>query len=374
MKFNKYIDLDRLKMCAKEGIIDSCGQILFDFGILPDRYEKFASRWADIVIHNLPTEYIEQLTDAEAIGRTIGDYTNRYRQLTRSDFIDFIDYMLDVTAMPPKQNPGMIIGWVVEDIKKCCFEPDIDTYRKYRKLAAKTFSQLLIDHSVHGRMMPFTPDALSDNIHILTAYASWLITKVSNFIGNRSVSGTDFSKIPEVLYNITRDYVMRFGWDRFIEEADQIHMFLSPARELTRCIDRYFEEQIDRLVEDQIKRISTASTISAATGKVVEKDDKPYVDPKSGQCVGISKDKWDKLINSYVWTGELIITAVKSVFNCSSMRTTYTATVRSDNMEAELTYDQDGVMLNYSAVKMPGPLGGQPFYRGIGARPAYINT
>lgn len=371
MKFNKYIDLDKLKMCAKEGIFDSCGmQVIAEFGISPDRYGEFANTWADIVIHSLPTEYVEQLTDATAIGRTIGDYTNKYRQLTRSDFIDFIDYVLDITAMPPKQNPGEIINCVIDDIKKCCFEPDIDTYRKYRKFVLSSYHKMIIDASVPGyRLMSNDPNMLTNNMHIFTAFTKWIIGKLGEKIEKDQLM-VDFTKMPDAMYNVLKEYVSRYGWDRFIEEADRVHIYLSPTRGMTRTIDRYFEDQIDSLIRLELNKI-----LLVASNKVSEDF------RVNGVPVGVSEATWNNILRAsgislYSGVFNIAVTDVTSKTNSLGETEITTKCRLTDGLAAEISYDSQGNVLRTQIMQEPsyssygsisygsiGAISGNPIYK-----------
>ncbi len=337
MKFNKNMDTDQIKMYAAASIKGMQYEPGLAYsGTDPREYERFADNWAAIVTGLLPREYLEQLDNDEAVGRTIGDYTREYRRDHRADFsilVDAINNPQDNMLHMCQVQPGVISSKVVADIEKCLFEPNIDAYKNIRKFAYEVHHKLIMEREMNfNSLVPTT--ALEDNVHVITAFDRWLVDKAAILVSSR-YSDVDMDMVPKALYDTIKELLFAFGYKRFIEEASSVYDFKMPDR-VARVIDHYFEETVDSVLEKQIKK---AAELSAEMNAL-------YKDPVTSIDVYISKAKWEKMISQYNWGKKSMVVSVTGRHEAASNRTIYNAELIVEKGRVNIVYDQNGILLD----------------------------
>ena len=337
MKINKSMDTDQIKEYAAAAIRGMYYDIGLAFtGIDPREFERFADKWAGIVTDQIPREYLEQLDNAEAIGRTIGDYTREYRKDHWADFSILVDAINN-----PQSNmlhmcqvqPGIIPSKVVADIEKCLFEPNIDAYKNIRKFAYEVHHKLLVNPEWNISLsVPTT--ALEDNIHVITALDRWLVDKAALLVASKYADVT-MDYVPKALYNTIEELLVIFRYNSLINEANSVYQFKRPSA-LRYTIDKFFEETVDSVLEKQIKKAAELSTEMNA----------PYKDPVTHIGVYISKAKWEKLISQFECGNKVLVVKATGRYEAASNRTIYNTELIVEDGKVEIEYDQDGSLLS----------------------------
>jgi len=337
MKINKSIDTDQIKEYAAAAIKGMYYDIGLAFtGTDPREFEKFADRWAGIVTDQIPREYLEQLDNAEAIGRTIGDYTREYRKDHWTDFSILVDAINN-----PQSNmlhmcqvqPGIIPSKVIADIKKCLFEPNIDAYKNIRKFAYEVHHKLIVNRELNLNLsIPIT--ALEDNIHVITALDRWLVDKAALLVASNYAS-MDMDYVPKALYNTIEELLIIFRYNSLINNANSVYQFKRPSA-LRHTIDKFFEETVDSVLEKQIEKAAKLSAGMSA----------PYKDPVTHIDVYISKAKWEKLISQFEFGNKLLVVRATGRYEAALNSTIYTAELIVEDGKVEIEYDQDGMLLS----------------------------
>ena len=337
MKINKNLDTDQIKKYAAAAIKGMYYDIGLAFtGIDPREFERFADRWADIVTDQIPREYLEQLDNAEAIGRTIGDYTREYRKDHWADFgilVDAINNPQSNMLHMCQVQPSIIPSKVLADIEKCLFEPNIDAYKNIRKFAYEVHHKLIVNRDLNLNLsVPIT--ALEDNIHVITALDRWLVDKAALLVASKYVD-VSMDYVPKALYNTIEELLIIFRYNNLINEANGVYQFKRPSA-FRYTIDKFFEETVDSVLEKQIKKAAELSAEMKA----------PYKDPVTHIDVYISKAKWEKLISQFDFGNKVLVVRATGRHEAASNRTIYNAELIIKNGKVEIEYDQDGTLVS----------------------------
>ena len=341
MKLNESMDINELRRYARNGIRTAPGFAMLANSLSRTELDEFTDIWGAIVTDHIPQPYLEQLTNPLDIATLIGDCTVAYGKKYPSSFHKFVLGIIHPTSSWGEYpNPGEIISNVIEQIKKRVFEPDLDGYIGIAQFNMNVYMELIMSPDTRLGGLWLSSSDIMNKKHLLGAFTKFLVRKTA-YLFNEKYADADHEKIPEFICNTIKDTYRYFGWNKLIEEADNIYRLMVPRIEILRSVDRYFENRVLEILEDQIKATIPADKLKRSEFTV------------DGLPVGVDEDTWKKILDSLFFRVERV-TEVTTEFGAIGEIHKATCLTNSGLISAVIIYDNKGNLIDTAFDTMGG--------------------